>query len=361
MGWIVFVIVMLVVLSSIRGKATRTRKRMMQQPTLLQGTPPASAAPTAVGQPGPSAPSAPPGWGMASGQPGWGVPAGQQQSTQPNAQAQFNQSIKLLRSILSGTLPPGTAPMSQPGGSATYRPGNSPVYSPGNAGVYRPGDAPTYAPGDSATYAPGDSPTYAPGNSTVYGGPATYAPGDSPTYAPGDSVTYAPAGAVGSRPVITPPAPQPPPPAQTAPQDYDGGFQPTYATLTELRTARRDQAVIDRDQRRESRISPEQAPRQGSTAVSSTSLNTTLATPYQPSSLMTSLSSSLSSSLMDAPPRAASTAAFADIAVVSLPYDVAEQVRIHLRNGHEVEAVRVVCDTMNVGLLEATKTVRSYA
>jgi hypothetical protein len=49
------------------------------------------------------------------------------------------------------------------------------------------------------------------------------------------------------------------------------------------------------------------------------------------------------------------------VAAVSLPVEVVEQVRFHLRNGHEVEAVRLVCDTMNVGLLEATKTVRSYA
>ena len=55
------------------------------------------------------------------------------------------------------------------------------------------------------------------------------------------------------------------------------------------------------------------------------------------------------------------TAAFGGIEVIPLPDEVAEQVRYHLRNGHEVEAVRLVCDTMNVGLLEATKTVRSYA
>jgi hypothetical protein len=47
--------------------------------------------------------------------------------------------------------------------------------------------------------------------------------------------------------------------------------------------------------------------------------------------------------------------------VISLPVEVADLVRFHLRNGHEVEAVRLVCDRMNVGLLEATKTVRSYS
>ena len=134
-----------------------------------------------------------------------------------------------------------------------------------------------------------------------------------------------------------------------------------YASLTEIATARRDQARINRDQRTANRTAPEQAPYQGSTAVSSTSLNTTLVTPYQPTSLMTSLSSSLSSSLTDSPPRMTTTSAFGQVAVISLPVEVAERVQFHLRNGHEVEAVRVVCDTMNVGLLEATKTVRSYA
>ena len=33
---------------------------------------------------------------------------------------------------------------------------------------------------------------------------------------------------------------------------------------------------------------------------------------------------------------------------------------ILLRQGNEVEAVRIVVDSMNVGLLEATRAVRSY-
>jgi len=140
----------------------------------------------------------------------------------------------------------------------------------------------------------------------------------------------------------------------------EGADQSTYATMTELATAWRDQAIIDQDQRTASRTDPQQAPYQGSTAVSGSALSTTLATPYQPTSLMTSLSSSLTTSLTDTPPRMTKSTAFAEIAVVSLPVEVAERVRFHLRNGHEVEAVRAVCDTMNVGLLEATKTVRSY-
>jgi hypothetical protein len=131
--------------------------------------------------------------------------------------------------------------------------------------------------------------------------------------------------------------------------------------LTEIATAWRDQAVIDMDQRAAARTAPEQAPYQGSTAVTSSSLDTTLSTPYQPSSLMTSLSSSLSTSLTDSPPRMPTSPVLSGIAVISLPVDIADRVRFHLRNGHEVEAVRLVCDRMNVGLLEATKTVRSYA
>jgi hypothetical protein len=345
MGWIIFVFVLLVVLSSMRGKAKKAKARSMQSPALLQGVrsgpgaPPATPATTY-----PPAVSAPPGWTPPSGAAPGSAPMGS-----ANAQVQFAQSMKMLRSILSGTMPAGT--VFQPGNSTTYQPGNAPVYAPGNPGTYRPGD--------SATYAPGDSATYAPGNSAVYGGPATYAPGDSPTYAP--------VGAVGYQPVITPPAQVPAPPAtnaepppvqwQSAP---DEAFQPAYATLTEMQTARRDQAVIDRDRRRAARTAPEQAPFQGSTAISSTALNTTLATPYQPTSLVSSLSSSLSSSLTDSPPRSTSTTAFLDIQAIALPDEITDQVRFHLRNGHEVEAVRLVCDSMNVGLLEATKTVRSY-
>ncbi len=166
------------------------------------------------------------------------------------------------------------------------------------AGKLPVGTAPLAPPGSSSTYQLGNSLTAQPGNTAVY--------------APGDAAAYAPVVPVESRPRVTRPAP---------PQK---GYQ-------------------------------------GSTAVSGSSLSTTLVTPYQPTSLMTSLSSSLSSSLTDSPPRVARTAAFSGVEIISLPAEVADQVRFHLRNGHEVEAVRLVCDTMNVGLLEATKTVRSYA
>src|SRR4051812_28381624 len=148
MGWIIFVIVLLVVLSSMRSKAKRTRAQSMRQMALLQGIRPGAATPTQGNQPYPPAPGAPPGWGMPTGQPGQPMQGRQPAAVQPNAQAQFTQSMKLLRTILSGTMPAGTAPVFQPGNSSTYRPGNAPVYSPGNPGTYRPGDAATYAPGD---------------------------------------------------------------------------------------------------------------------------------------------------------------------------------------------------------------------
>lgn len=307
MGWIIFVFVLLIVLSSMRSRAAKARKRMNQQPALLQA-----------------------------------------QAGQPVQNAQSYQTAQSMQQPRGRVFQPGNSTTYNPGDSATYRPGNSPTYPPGDAQTYKSGNAVTYQPGDSTTYAPGDA--------------ATYAPGDSPTFAAGNSPTYAPATQLGSRPVVTPPSQQraprlPPTPAR----DGDTAFQPTYASLTEMATAWRDQAVIDMDRRNAARTAPEQAPYQGSTAVSSTSLNTTLVTPYQPSSLITSLSSSLSSSLTDSPPRTGTTSAFGEVDVISLPGEVVAQVRFHLRNGHEVEAVRLVCDTMNVGLLEATKTVRSYA
>ncbi|MEJ7629123.1 MAG: hypothetical protein WKF54_05970 [Nocardioidaceae bacterium] len=99
---------------------------------------------------------------------------------------------------------------------------------------------------------------------------------------------------------------------------------------------------------------------QGSTALAGSALNTSLATPYQPSSLLTSLSSSLSSSATDTPPKLAPSSVFGQVSAIALPDGIATQVRFHLRNGHEVEAVRLVCHQLDVGLLEATKTVRSY-
>jgi len=220
---------------------------------------------------------------------------------------------------------PSTQPMSLPAGAQT---------------------APAFQPGNSPTYQPGDS--------------ATYRPGDSATYQPGGSATYAPARAVGYQPVAGPPAPQAPA-MSTAPSTPDSDYQPPYASLVDAATAWRDQSIIDKDQRNAARQAPEHAPYQGSTAISGSSLATTLGSPYQPSSLMTSLSSSLSSSLTDSPPKPETSAVFGEVSVVALPNEVADLVRFHLRKGHEVEAVRVVCDTMDVGLLEATKTVRSYA
>jgi hypothetical protein len=328
MGWIIFVVVLFIVLNSMRSKAAKARARMNQQGAAMQAQ---AQQPVQSSQSYQSAQS--------------------MQLAHPAAlpltgSRQFAQSMRGLQAVLSGRMPPGT--VAQPGNASTYRPGNSPTYPPGESPTYQPGDSATYRPGNSSTYRPGDSPTYR--------------PGDSPTYTPGNSPTYAPAGQIGSRPAMTAPAPMQGPQSTTAPQrDGDQSFQPTYASLTEIATAWRDQAVIDLDQRTAARTAPEQAPYQGSTAVTSTSLSSTLFAPYQPSSLMTSLSSSLSSSLMDSPPRMATSQVLSDVAAISLPVEVVEQVRFHLRNSHEVEAVRLVCDTMNVGLLEATKTVRSYA
>jgi hypothetical protein len=265
---------------------------------------------------------------------------------------------------------PGNSPTYKPGDSATYQPGDSATYKPGDSATYQPGDSQTYKPGNSATYKPGDSSTYQPGDS------ATYKPGDSPTYQPGNSPTYAP----GNYPVDLDPAELAPKPWMKGPPGTrplsgsrrtpkgsgqrggpDRGVQPSYATRMERQTELRDQGILDRDKRTAARTDPTQAPQEGSTAISSTSLNTTLVTPYQPSSLMTSLSSSLTSSLFDTPTTVPASAALGAVPAVALSPDVEDDVVILLREGNEVEAVRIVIDRMNVGLLEATTAVRSYA
>src|SRR6478609_12023806 len=175
---------------------------------------------------------------------------------------------------------------------------------PGNAPVYQPGDAPTYW--GAQTYAPGGSATYAPGNPAVH--------------QPGNPSTYAPVGAVGPVPMPLPPARQQPPALEaTWLPTADGGYQPAYATATEMVTAWRDQQVVVADQRQAARTDPQQPPSAGSTAITSTALNTTLAMPYQPSSLMSSLSTTLSSSLLsssslgETPQRAPKTSVFEGI------------------------------------------------
>jgi hypothetical protein len=151
------------------------------------------------------------------------------------------------------------------------------------------------------------------------------------------------------------PSPLPTPPAES--------YQPPYATAVERRTVRRDQAVLDRDRRTESRTEPTQAPAIGSTAIESTALDTTLATPYQPSSLFTSTSSSLSSSLFDSAIEPSQTmGTLLDVVTtVTLPKELREQVVLLLREGNQVEAVRIVIDELDVSLLEASKAVQAYA
>jgi hypothetical protein len=270
------------------------------------------------------------------------------------ANRNFNRNKPKVRRARVRTSPTGVP--AAPGNAAVYRPGDSATYRPGDSATYRPGDSATYKPGDSPTFRPGDSPTYQPGDS------ATYQPGDSPTYKPGDSATYRPGNAPTYQPgnATTEPPPMAPPPSSRGRRPGRTPTQPAYATRTEQQTARRNQAVIDRDARETARTEPTQAPYQGSTAISSTSLNTSLVMPYQPTSLMSSLSSSLSSSLFDTGPRRETSAAFGSVVVVSLPSDVEEQVRVFMGRGSEVEAVQLVVDKMDVGILEATKTVRGY-
>ena len=74
------------------------------------------------------------------------------------------------------------------------------------------------------------------------------------------------------------------------------------------------------------------------------------------SSLDTTLSTSLTSSIIG---QAGSITAGPQ--TVDLPPDVRQQVLDLMAQGHEVTAVRLVCDEMNVGILDAHKTVRSVA
>ena len=74
------------------------------------------------------------------------------------------------------------------------------------------------------------------------------------------------------------------------------------------------------------------------------------------SSLDTTLSTSLTSSIIGQP-----GSITAGPQTVELPPDVRQQVLDLMAQGHEVTAVRLVCDEMNVGILDAHKTVRSAA
>jgi hypothetical protein len=74
------------------------------------------------------------------------------------------------------------------------------------------------------------------------------------------------------------------------------------------------------------------------------------------SSLDTTLSTSLTSSVIGEPGSVA-----AGPQTVALPSDLSRQVIELMGQGHEVAAVRLVCDEMDVGILDAQKTVRSLA
>ncbi len=173
--------------------------------------------------------------------------------------------------------------------------------------------------------------------------PGPVPPGNAPVYSPGATATFPPVEPIGTRPMMTPPAPQQAP-------AVGGGGQVTRQRQPAPTTRYRPPAGADRRSNRY----------QGSTALGGSSLSTTLATPYQPSSLMTSLSSSLSPSSTDSKSSQAASSVFGAVSAIPLPDDIVTEVRFHLRNGHEVEAVRLVCERLDVGLLEATKTVRSY-
>ena len=74
------------------------------------------------------------------------------------------------------------------------------------------------------------------------------------------------------------------------------------------------------------------------------------------SSLDTTLSTSLSSSVIGEPGSVA-----AGPQTVALTPDLRQQVLDLMDQGYEVMAVRLVCDEMDVGILDAHKTVRSLA
>jgi hypothetical protein len=79
--------------------------------------------------------------------------------------------------------------------------------------------------------------------------------------------------------------------------------------------------------------------------------------PYElSSSLDTTLSTSLTSSIIGEP-----GPIIAGPQTVALPPEVRQRVLDLMAQGHEVTAVRLVCDEMNVGILDAHKTVRSAA
>ncbi|HSS68222.1 MAG TPA: hypothetical protein VLK34_06690, partial [Nocardioidaceae bacterium] len=72
--------------------------------------------------------------------------------------------------------------------------------------------------------------------------------------------------------------------------------------------------------------------------------------------LDTTLSTSLTSSIIGEP-----GSIVAGPQTVALPPDIRQQVLDLMALGHEVMAVRLVCDEMDVGILDAQKTVRSAA
>lgn len=76
--------------------------------------------------------------------------------------------------------------------------------------------------------------------------------------------------------------------------------------------------------------------------------------------LESTLDSTIESSLMGSD-KAPVAAVMPGVQAVQLPAELDAQVHTLMRDRHEVAAVRLVCDTMDVGIIDALHTVRSVA
>lgn len=77
--------------------------------------------------------------------------------------------------------------------------------------------------------------------------------------------------------------------------------------------------------------------------------------------LESTLDSTIESSLFGATGGALSSSVLPGAAGLTLPVELEAQVRIYLDARHEVAAVRLVCDELDVGILDALRAVRSVA
>ncbi len=75
--------------------------------------------------------------------------------------------------------------------------------------------------------------------------------------------------------------------------------------------------------------------------------------------LESTLDSTIESSLLGMPAGSATLSALPGGPAIDLPVEVRSQVDVYLTDGHEVAAVRLICDEMGCGILDAMRTVRT--